>query len=44
MEERSENLTLNDIGLASQGNISCLAFIEIGSGEPDTMQLDVFGD
>jgi len=42
LEEISENLTLNDIGLASQENISCSAFNEIGSGESDTVQLEVF--
>eukprot|EP00090_Calanus_glacialis_P045715 TRINITY_DN8668_c0_g1_i1.p1 TRINITY_DN8668_c0_g1~~TRINITY_DN8668_c0_g1_i1.p1 ORF type:complete len:1080 (-),score=259.44 TRINITY_DN8668_c0_g1_i1:89-3328(-) len=42
LEERSENLTLNDIGLASQENISCSAVNEIGSGESDTVQLEAF--
>jgi len=44
LEERSENLTLNDLGLASQENISCSAVNEIGSGESDTIQLEVFGN
>lgn len=41
LDEKSENLTLNDIGLASQENISCSAINEIGAGESDTLQLEV---
>ena len=44
LEERSENLTLDDMGLASQENISCSAVNEIGSGESDTVQLEAFGN
>ena len=44
LEEISENLMLNDIGLASQENISCSAVNEIGFGESDTVQLEVFGN
>ena len=43
LDEKSENLTLNDIGLASQENISCSAINEIGAGESDTLQLEVLG-
>eukprot|EP00091_Calanus_sinicus_P020505 TRINITY_DN5634_c0_g1_i1.p1 TRINITY_DN5634_c0_g1~~TRINITY_DN5634_c0_g1_i1.p1 ORF type:complete len:412 (+),score=117.82 TRINITY_DN5634_c0_g1_i1:763-1998(+) len=42
LEEKSENLTLNELGLASQENISCSAVNDIGSGESDTIQLEVF--
>merc|ERR1711892_954381 len=42
LDERSENLTLSDIGLASQENFSCSAVNEIGAGESDTLQLEVF--
>jgi len=41
LDEKSENLTLIDIGLASQKNISCSAINEIGAGESDTLQLEV---
>jgi len=41
LNEKSENLTLKDIGLASQKNISCSAINEIGAGESDTLQLEV---
>ena len=43
LNEKSENLTLKDIGLASQKNISCSAINEIGAGESDTLQLEVLG-
>eukprot|EP00092_Neocalanus_flemingeri_P025444 GFUD01027586.1.p1 GENE.GFUD01027586.1~~GFUD01027586.1.p1 ORF type:complete len:1098 (+),score=293.63 GFUD01027586.1:126-3419(+) len=42
MEETSENLTLDNLGLESQENISCSAVNEIGPGGPDTVQLNVF--
>merc|ERR1719320_1357239 len=41
LNEKSENLTLKDIGLASQKNISCSAINEFGAGESDTLQLEV---
>jgi len=40
--EVSENLTLDNLGLESQENISCSAVNEIGPGEPDILQLAVF--
>ena len=44
LDEKSENLTLNEIGIITQQNISCAAVNEIGSGDLDTVQLEVFGN
>ena len=44
LDEKSENLTLNNLGLESEQNISCSAVNEIGSGEADVLQFDVFGN
>ena len=43
LEERSENLTLTNIGFESQQNLSCAAVNEIGPGESDSLQISVFG-
>ena len=44
LDEKSENLTFNEVGITTQQNISCAAVNEIGSGDLDTVQLEVFGN
>jgi len=39
--ETSSTLTLDNLAVESQGNISCVGINEIGAGEDDSLQLDV---
>ena len=43
LAEISENLTLSSLGLEEEGNYSCVAVNGIGSGEEDTLVLEVTG-
>ena len=43
LEERSENLTLTDLGAGSQHNLSCAGVNSVGEGEYDAIELLVYG-
>ena len=44
LAEISSHLELSSLGLEHEGNYSCAALNYLGTGEQDTLQLEVIGD
>ena len=43
LDENSENLTLHDLGPASNLNLTCSGVNSIGTGEPGIVELEISG-
>ena len=44
LEEVSENLTLTDLGAASQRNLTCAGVNLVGEGDSDALEILVYGE